>query len=288
MTDTTIDPNVEPESVNTDVNTEVNDENTQTQFKLWEKKEEEPKETQIPYHRFKEVNDEKKAYAAKIEEIEAKLAKYAEREKEIDKIKTPEDIDITKYTDPNEYLKDLTKATKDQAIREVEERFLAREAQKAREEQQRIVVDAYTKNLTEAISRNPEIKYASDALDKYASQIHPDIAYELMIDENVGELVYDIATNQELLNEMFKSNPADFIRKLHKMSAKIDRATRYGSGDNSSSTDTTNVPVAIPKKTGLPTQVRGGAGASRDPYKEAAKLTNAEYRKLVSKKKKNS
>ena len=101
-----------------------------------------------------------------------------------------------------------------------------------------------------------------------------------MIDENVGELIYDITTNQELLNELFKGNPVDFIRKLHKMSAKIDREARYGGANKTSISEESSieVPKALDRsaqiKLAIPAQVK-----STPKYvKDVAKMSMSEYR----------
>lgn len=270
--------------VETEVESQVNDSEVESsesteavekeqKFKPWTIKKEKETEDHIPYSRFREVNEERKAYASRLEKLEADLAKYTEREKVLEKIKGPEDIDIANYTDPNEYLKDLTKATKEQAIREVEERFLAREQEKIREQRQKEIVSQYESNMAKAIEHNPEVKEAAAFLDQYAKNIHPDIAYELLMDENVGELIYNITTDQDLLRELFKGNPTDFIRKLHKMSAKIDRGSSTPAQVKNKEVE---VPAALKKDIakGIPAQVKGSNRATKDP----SKMTMAEYR----------
>jgi hypothetical protein len=236
-------------------------------YRAWEAEEKEQRETpsSIPYSRFNEVNEEKKTYRNELDKANTELAKYREREEQVKAIKGPEDINIADYTDPEAYLRDLTKATKHQAILEVEERQLQKDRQDTINKQIQATNDLYTTNLGEAVKRNPDIKQASGWFDKHASSIHPAIAYELMIDENVGEVMHDIATNQDLVREMFEGDPASFIRKMHKMSARIDRSTRYGNSEQAPATYNRGTPKALPKdniRESVPTSLRSAGAPS--------------------------
>jgi len=258
------------------------------EFKPWKVKAPDSQpEHAIPYSRFKDVNDERKTLAAKVEEYEAKVRAYEEKEAKFSEIKSPDDIRIEDYTDPQEYLKARDKANASAMLRQFEEQQLQREQARLVQQQQTQLLNAYQKNLGEAIQRNPEIKEASDFIDRLASEHglkpHPDVAYELMIDENLGELLYDITTDQALLTEMYQSNPQDFIRKLHKMSAKIDREARYA--PKAPAEDELSPLVALEAKkkeiaASIPSQVRGG---SPNTQKDPGKMSNAEYRVWRSK-----
>lgn len=253
----------EPEIIENVELPEVPDEPETPAYRAWETEEAKEKELpqHIPYNRFKEVNDERKTYLTRLEEAESKLAQYQEREEQVKKIKSPDDIKIENYTDPALYLKDLTEATKYQAVLEVEERQRERDRQKAIDDKVKATNNLFTTNVNEAVKRNPDIKNAHAWFDKVADNIHPVVAYELMIDENVGELMYDIATNQDLVNEMFTSDPQSFIRKLHKMSARINREERY-SGERPTERDPnrTTTPRALDKReqirSSIPSTVR--------------------------------
>lgn len=275
--------------VNDNTNPEVETSNSTPEdkpeaFKPWKIKPPEDKpEAAIPYKRFKEINDEKVAYQQQLAKYEAELAKYEERAKTVAAIKTPDDIKLDDYEDPQEYLKARDQAIVDQAVRSVEDKYVARQLEAHKAKQFESLSNTYESNIKEAISRNPEIAEASAFIDEYAQHINPDIAYELMIDENVGELLYDITTNQELLTEMFKGNPQDFIRKLHKMSAKIDRSTRYAKyDDDESPTPPSRGYVPVPKamdprdaiRASIPSQVRPTPRAT----KSVASMSTAEYR----------
>lgn len=248
-------------------------------FRVWEHDKsdsEPPKEQSIPYSRFREVNEERKAYEAQLRAYEERLAKYDAREAELAAIKSPEDIKPDDYDTPEEYIRAMQRATKEQAVREVEERFNQRQRDAVIAQQHQVFAQNYLKNMSAAVERNPEIAQASAWLDKYAEHLPAEIAHELMIDENVGELIYDITTNQELLTRMFKGNPKDFIRDLHKMSARIDREARYaasGAGDN--------LPEAALKvsrrseiSSAIPSQVKASTRGQKSIYQ----MSTAEYR----------
>lgn len=262
-------------------------EQTPEPFKAWKKPaSEEPKEQHIPYSRFKEVNDERKTYAAKLDEYEAQLAEYRAREQRIEEIKDPDDINIDDYpNDPQGYLKARDNALLHKAEKTWERKQLDEARARTAQDHLNTMAQNYAKNLQESFTRNPEIEEASRYLDTIAKQIHPSIAYELMIDENIGELSYDIATDQTLLDEMLaasKGNPTDFIRKLHKMSAKIDRAVRYATNDGNTSTPL-SAPKALDRKAqimeSIPARIKA---TSASPTKDLGKMSPSEYRKHMN------
>jgi hypothetical protein len=209
------------------------------------------------------------------------------REAKLDEIKSPDDIKISDYTDPDLYLRDRDKANAAAILRQFEEAQTQKEQGRLIAQHQAQLVQTYERNLGEAIKRDPEIKEASDLInrlaDEYNLKPHPDIAYELMIDENLGELLFDITTNHELLTEMYRGNPQDFIRKLHKMSARIDREARYApkaiAGDDADPVTALDVQKKAIDAS-IPVQVSGGSVASR---KDPGKMSNAEYRQWVAK-----
>lgn len=251
---------------------------TAKEFKPWKEKAEAPPEHAIPYNRFREVNQERNTYKAKVEEYEAKLAEIEAREAKLSQVKGPDDIKASDFTDPEEFLKARDKALAAKLMSDFESKEAERERNRLVAEQNGKLAATYQKNLSEAFTRNPEIKEASDFLDKVIDsgvKLHPAIAQELMLDENVGELIFDITTNQELLNEMFRGNPADFIRKLHKMSARIDREARYAKKEEEEpiqALESRKQEIAA----AIPTQIKGASPAMK---KDPSKMSHAEYRK---------
>jgi hypothetical protein len=272
------------------LNADVNIEPAPEPFRPWKDKKDESvvPEQAIPYSRFKEVNDERKTYAAKLEEYETKIAEYEKREKKIDEIAEPDDINIDDYpNDPKGYLKARDEALLNKAQKVWAQQQLDNERERATQNHINDLAKNYTKNLQESFTRNPEISEATSYFDELSNkkQIHPTIAYELMIDENVGELIYDIATNQKLLDEMIaasaQNNPTDFIRKLHKMSARIDRETRYANSDTSNSDTNTEPPKALDRKgmimQAMPARIRSNPASSTTTDPE--NMSQSNYRK---------
>lgn len=258
------------------------------EFRPWKKTAPvEKADNRIPYERFHEVNLEKNTYKTERDTFKAELDAYREREAKLAEVKSPDDIRIEDYTDPQEYLKARDKANATAVLRQFEEQQLQKEQTRLVQQHQTQLLQTYQKNLGEAIQRNPEIKEASDFIDRLAAdhglKPHPDVAYELMIDENLGELIYDIATDQALLTEMYQGNPQDFIRKIHKMSARIDREARYAPKAPAEGEESPLVALEAKKEkiaASIPSQVRGGAAnVSKDP----GKMSNAEFRAWRSK-----
>lgn len=252
-------------------------------FKAWEHARQKP--THIPYERFHEVNSEKVQLRSELEQTRARLAELEAKSTEIAKVVEPEDLDPADFASAAEYLAARDKALLAKAHQTWEQSQAERQQQQAMQQHIDAVGQTFTKNVSEAIARNPEIAEAKEFFDAYAAQLHPQVAYELMIDENVGELMYDIATDQDLLTQIFRGNPADAVRTLHKMSARINRDERYGNhgGDDVPAPMQRQpvVPQALQRDriaAGLPTTVRPShKGAPLNVHKHAGQMTLKEY-----------
>lgn len=261
---------------------EVNDNPTpepeKQEFKPW-KERKAAEDNRIPYSRFQEVNEERKTYQTKAQELEAELAEYRKEKQRLSEIKSHKDIKIEDYESPEAYIDAKVEAAIREGSQKTREELTREQQEKEIAAQQEAIGQSFSKTLSEAIQRNPEIRDATDHLNKFADQINPYILHELMIDENAGELIYDITTNRELWAELFQGNPADFIRKMHKMSARIDRESRYAPKEGSA---TSAVPQHLERKAqiaaGLPTQLRGSAKPTKDP----SKMGMSEYREWVA------
>lgn len=251
-------------------------------FEPWKIKHEKKEVESVPYGRFREVNQEKNEYAKKVSELEAELDKYTKRAEELDKIKSPEDIKISDYDDPEEYLKARDTAIKNQAIKEVEERFIAREQARLIEAQNAEIIKNYTNNLEASFKRNPEIKEVVEWFDQYANNLHQDVAHELLLDENVGELIYNFSTDQTLLTKLFKGDPKEVIRMIHKMSAKMDHSSTNSKSESDSSKESSEAPKALTKKIGVPTVVK----SNKSPTKTLEDMSISEYREYLRKRNK--
>lgn len=242
-------------------------------FKPWEEDsaKEEPEPAKIPYARFKEVNEERRAHQARVSELEAELAQFRRRAEDLEKIKAPEDVKPQDYKTPEEFLAARDAALKNAAIKEVEERFIAREAQRIEAERNAQIVGRFEKNVEEASKANPEIRQAVAYLDKYAHNLHPSVARELLEDENAGAVIHAITTNQEHLNKLFRASPSEAVRMIHKISAKLDGAPYQGTAAPS---DASAPPQAL-KPAGVPVTIKGGA---KVPTKDVSKMNMSEYR----------
>lgn len=230
-------------------------------FRPWEedagKEEQEP--AKIPYSRFKEVNEERRAHQARVGELEAELEKFRSRSEELEKIKSPDDIKPSDYKSPEEFLKARDLAIKNAAIKEVEERFIARESQRLEAERNAQIVSRFESNVEEASKANPEIRQAVAYLDKYAHNLHPSVARELLEDENAGAVIHAITTNQEHLNKLFRASPSEAVRMIHKLSAKLDGTPSQGTAASAQARESATPPQAL-KPSGVPVTVKGGAG----------------------------
>ena len=274
-------PESEPAATESDSESEEQPAEQKPAFKAWERARQKP--THIPYERFHEVNSEKVALRSELEQTRARLAELEAKSTEIAKVVEPEDLDPADFASAAEYLAARDKALLAKAHQTWEQSQAERQQQQAMQQHINAVGQTFTKNVTEAIARNPEIAEAKEFFDAYAAQLHPTIAYELMIDENVGELMYDIATDQDLLAQVFRGNPADVVRMLHKMSAKIDRDARYGkpTGDDMPVRQPAAVPQALQRDSiaaAVPTSVRPThKGAPVNIYKHAGQMSLKEY-----------
>jgi len=266
--------------VNTDAENETESdskpkEEVKEEFKPWKKSPEKKEVDVVPYHRFKEINDERKTYLSKLEEYEKELSELKSAKEKLEKIKGPEDINIGDYDDVDSYMKDVIEATKRAAVADVERNYQEREMQRIREAKTQEIVSNFQKNVEESIKYNPEIKEAVTFIDNYADQLDPRIAKELLLDENAGEVIYDIVTDQDLLTRLFKGDPDDAIRLIHKMSAKTDKSNR-----TVEEKDVPNaVPTALVKETLKPKTFKS---ESKSTTKDPEKMSISEYRKYVA------
>jgi hypothetical protein len=282
-------PNTAPADTSSQVEQETPDTpvvETPEKFKPWEIKEEEEsapadnkRKPAIPYDRFREVNEEKKAYQAQLAEYEKELATYRSRQEQLAQIKTPADIKIEDYDDVEKYLADRDEAIKAATVADIESRFQQREIARLEQQQNEAIIDRFGKNVEEAVKYNPDIAQAVGFLDQHADKLHPAVARELLVDENAAEVIHDIVTNQELLTKLFRGTPDDAVRMINRLSAKIDVAARRQTASSAGGNDvpvpaalTTTAKVA-PK--GIPVTVKGGGKATT---KDIAKMNKEEYR----------
>lgn len=241
-------------------------------FRAWELKPKEQTSKSVPYDRFSDVLNERDTHARRAQELEAEVTRLtAPLTKE--QRKTVDDIKLDDFTDPQEYIRAIARAAKEEAREEIRNELSQSQQQSQHQEHFQKLTNTYMENLDRSFKSNSEIREAVATLDKYSDYIHPDIAYELMIDENAGELMHKIATDKELFTELFKGNPNDFIRKLHKISAKITRE------DTSDAVVEARPDPRAQARATIPTPIRPVPGK---PSKDPAKMSLAEYRAYVA------
>lgn len=239
-------------------------------FKAWELK---PKEqSHVPYDRFQELVNERDVLARALQSREPQ-----QKTEEAPRPKTLADIRIEDYTDPIDFLKDRDDALRRSIFEELNQSQQLSHQQQAAQKYITDLGTTFSNNVEASIKHNPDIQHAVEFFDAQAHQINADIIHELMVDENVGELMHAIATDETLLREMFNSRPNDFIRKLHKMSAKIDKQELYGNKEDSESNTETNSVKETIRKT-VPTQVKPNASK---PVRDPSKMNLDEYRRFV-------
>lgn len=267
---------------NAEVETPAEESKVAEKFQPWKQKQEEPKEQSIPYTRFKEVNDERKAHEARIAEYEKELAQYRQKQEILKEIKSPEDIKLSDYPDSDEGLAQWQKDRDEAVIAQVEKRFADREIARQEEARNAEIVNRFEQNVAEAAKYNPDVLEARKFLDQYAHLLDNRVARELLLDENAGDLIHDLVTDQDLLTKLFKGNPDDTIRMMHKMSAKMDREARRAGGEVSAKKEV-EVPNALEKKpapTGIPVTAKGTGKA---PQKDPSKMSQKEYAEWYAK-----
>jgi len=254
-------------------------------FRAWDhvKKPEAKEPDNIPYSRFKDVNDERKAFVARSEILETKVAELEARNAELSKVVDPDDLEIGDFATPQEYLKAFQKATVQKARAEFEAAQNEKEQARTVEQQRKEIGERYIANITKATAANPEIGRAKEFFDEHASYVNPEVGRELLSDPNVGEVMHAIATNQDLLTKLFQGTPAEGIRLINRLSARID-AQR----DAAPVGEAPSAPVVVPRaidprsaiRASLPHQVKHTAPVdlAGDLIRNAGKMTSAQYR----------
>jgi hypothetical protein len=256
-------------------------------------KAETPKLNTIPYARFKEIEEERDSHATQARELAAKLAKYEAQEAELAKIKDPDEINPADFDDPVKFLKARDAAILAKAEARFEEKKIEEQRATAIQVERDHITSTYSKNITAAIQRDPEIASSKEFFDSVAHDIHPEILRELALDEYVGELMRDIDGNRELLQQLAQigkeGDPRAFIRTMHKMSAKINIEERYKKGEEDDSQSSGALAKAIAERPddGIPRQVRASSGPVSGKRSlrtmsdaQIAKLSQSEYEKL--------
>jgi len=224
-------------------------------FKPWEKNGE-----WIPRLRYNEKNEEAKRIAQEAAELRQKLASYESFENKVKEITTAEELSQKMgEMSVEEYNKALIRITRQEIQKEMEQ--VRQQELQAKQEQE--LATTYQKNLEKDIAENPEIEQAKTFIEEHAEYIPADVRYALVTDDNVGKLMYDIATTEGLLEKLCKGNPLDSIKTIAKLSAKYEYQKQEKNIVKESA------PVEIPKKMSFgPKTSNVSAPASSKTYGE--------------------
>lgn len=263
-------------------------------FKAWDLPKPEPKvPTHIPYDRFKQVNEERNQFfddartaAAQIKELQAQIDKLSN-------VPDPDDINPDDFDSPKAYLAARDKALAAKIRAENQADFAAKEQERLQERQLQEIGQRYMTNLQAHAAENPDVLRANEFFDAYAENVDPVVGRELLSDPNVGHVMVRLATNQELLTQFFRADPAAAIRLINRVSARIDAERELTPKQAAAEQGEARrgVPAALrtsadPRAAlldSLPVRVAPTPARQRlDIYKDADKMTMAQYRKLRS------
>lgn len=224
----------------------------------------------IPYSRFSEVNAEKRILERQLAEYEQKFSKYSQLEE-----KTKEITSVDELTskigemDINEYTQTLLKIARnnfEEDNRKVQETARIQKIEKD-------ISDNFVAKLEVAAKKNPEIKDAAEYLSvNYMSQIRPEVRYAMVTDDNAPEVLFEIATDADLLNFICNANPIDAARKIARISAKYDNVQAQVKKPAEAFVPK-STPTGSPRVQGMPTTGR----KLRD--EDIAKLSMSDYAK---------
>lgn len=260
--------NTQPESTTPEGEGGAPAQEEEESFRPWElapKAEEEGDGPKIPYSRFKEVNEERKAYQQQLAQYEQELQQYRQRADQLSQVKAPSEIKMEDYNTVEEYLAARDEAVQNAAVARVEQAFLQRETARLVEQRNQEMLSRFEQSVAQHAATNPDVKRAVDWLDSVADRLHPAVAREFLQDENAALLIHKVVTDKALLRQVFGGNPEDSIRILHKVSAKLDGVAAP------------TAKASAPRPTtGVPQTVRTGTKA---PTKDPSKMSMAEYRK---------
>lgn len=263
---------IESEVTETYESPEVESESTENEVeekpveRPWRKKEPES----IPYNRFREVNEERKELERRLSEYETRLKSFEESKAKVSEINSIEDLNAKmSELSIEEYNSHLITLARKQFEQETEKRQEQERIQKFEKD----LNDNFMSKVERASKSNPEVKDAVEYLGQYAQRIPPQTRYAMLTDDNAGEVIFEIATNPELLNFVMTANPIDVARKIAKLSSKYDNASQ----------NSTNEPVQafVPKSVGSPKTSTSSPAPGKRKYSDAeiAKMSSADYRK---------
>jgi hypothetical protein len=266
-------------------------------FAAWDLPKPEPKiPAHIPYDRFKQVNEERaqffednRAMAARIKELESAQEKAS-------RVPDPDEIDIKDFDNPQDYLRARDKAVAAKIRADIQADTAAREQEQIQARQVQEISHRYITNLQTHAAENPDVMRAKEFFDAYADNINPGVGRELLSDPNVGHVMVRIATDKNLLQQFFQGDETDAKRLINRVSARIDAEReltpkQIAEGGEEAAPQRRTGPAPMrgsvdPRQailSSLPVRVAPTPARQRlDLYKDADKMTMAQYRKARS------
>lgn len=228
---------IESESTETESTESVKEE-----YKPWREK---SKPESIPYERFSEVNRERRELERQLIERESELSRYKESENKVKEVKNISDIKLENFESFDEY-----QSARDAIlIKQIEETYHKqaeeRENNRRVAEAEASLMKTFESRIAESSKSNPEVTDAINHISQFANHIPASVRYALLTDENVGEVSYEIATTEGLLEFLIKANPVDAQRRIDKISAKYDLKKESRSAES--------IPTAMPS---IPSQIK--------------------------------
>lgn len=226
----------------------------------------------IPYSRFSETIAEKNAALERTRELERELENYRRVKETVKEIKSIEDIDMDKPIP--EYHQDLVTFIENK----LEAKMRAeREAEKFQESQNR-KIETFSKRMSEAISENPEINDAASHVGQYVNQIPQYIQDSIVEDENGPWLLWELATQKGLIEELAKMSPTESLRKLGRLSAKYDNREVKQPKKEVEKEIVKDIPVMTPKKSGTPNvRAENSSNSSNYSNSQLSKMSTSEF-----------
>ena len=182
----------------------------------------------IPYSRFKEVTLKKaeaeeraRAFEEQLQAKEAEIRKFLEKQENIKRYGSVDDIKANlDRMSPEEMVESLAAVMESKVSTQFEER---RRAQEIETYNNKLATD-FTSKITAAESSIPDIREMVDYVNHHAANIDPLIRTKLVTDEYSAELIAEIASTPEILNQLMHGPVYESLALLGELKADIKRA----------------------------------------------------------------
>lgn len=239
----------------------------------------------VPYDRFREVHSEREALFQDNKEMARRLQELEQQIAKANEVPNPDDLNPADFETPQAYLAARDKAIAAKIRADIKAELAQEEQQRIQAQQADQLWSTSQANLTAQAKEDPNVHAAYKFFDDYADQLQPVVGAELLRDPNVGHVMVRIATNKELLTQLFRGTPDQGIRLINRISARIDAEreskTRAPAGDEVPEPLQRTAQPAAARRAPAPIQVKPTGTPKRtfDLYKDADKMTLAQWRK---------